>query len=106
MAEGADDPYGIAGRHAVEDGFQPAAPLVLVAWNRIEVCRMRSTRSNTSAPSWSRTVSPIVRPAVGYPSAAVPLLQRQRLVAAIDRASVSEGMVWEDTIWEDMAGYS
>ena len=24
----------------------------------------------------------------------------------LDRASVSEGMVWEDTIWEDMAGYS
>ena len=68
-------------------------------WNRIEVCRMRSTRSNTSAPSWSRTVSPRIRP-----SSRISLRSRASSSSAkasaerLDRRSASEGMIWEDIV--------
>src|ERR1700759_1419163 len=66
-------------------------------WNRIAVCRMRSTRSNTSAPSWSRTVSPRMRP-----SSRMSFLSRASSSSActssarVDLSSASEGMVWGD----------
>src|SRR5712672_4085114 len=74
------------------------AGLSLSRWNRIEVCRMRSTRSNTSAPSWSRTVSPRMRP-----SSLISVRSRASSASStrLARISVSEGMVWGD-----MAGYS
>src|SRR5262249_3524576 len=66
-------------------------------WNRIEVWRMRSTRSKTSAPSWSRTVSPRMRPSRrmslrSRASSSTAWASSGRLV----RASVSVGMIWED----------
>src|SRR5664279_349473 len=68
-------------------------------WNRIEVCRMRSTRSNTSAPSCSRTVSPRMRP-----SSRISVRSRASSSSAkassprLDRRSASEGMIWEDMV--------
>src|ERR1700736_3285637 len=66
-------------------------------WKRIEVWRMRSTRSNTSAPSWSRTVSPRMRP-----SSRMSFRSRASSSSAcassarLDLSSVSEGMIWGD----------
>ena len=66
-------------------------------WNRIEVCRMRSTRSNTSAPSWSRTVSPRMRPSsrMSFRSR-VSSSSAWASSARLDLISASEGMIWGD----------
>src|SRR6478609_1791033 len=62
-------------------------------WNRIEVCRMRSTRSNTSAPSWSRTVSPRMRP-----KSLMSVRNRASSASStrLARISASEGTIWGD----------
>src|ERR1700680_4484890 len=68
-------------------------------WNRIEVCRMRSTRSNTSAPSWSRTVSPRMRPSSRMSlRSRVSSSSAEASSARLVRTSVSEGMVWGDIV--------
>ena len=58
---------------------------------------MRSTRSNTSAPSWSRTVSPRMRPSrrISVRSRASSCASSTRLA----RTSVSEGTVWGRHGW-------
>src|SRR5271165_3627348 len=68
-------------------------------WKRIEVWRMRSTRSNTSAPSWSRTVSPRMRPnrrisLRSLVSSSIACASSARL----ERSSTSEGMIWVDIV--------
>ena len=101
IAEGAHDAHGLADRHAVEDELRVrAAPACRrPRWNRIEVCRMRSTRSNTSAPSWSRTVSPRMRPSsrISFRSRASSSSAKAS-AARLDRRSASEGMIWEDMV--------
>src|ERR1700730_247972 len=77
----------------------PRAPRSSSRWNRIEVCRMRSTRSKTSAPSWSRTVSPRMRP-----SSLISLRSRVSSSSAcasstrFGRSSASEGTIWDDMV--------
>src|SRR3954447_6844193 len=68
-------------------------------WNRIEVCRIRSTRSNTSEPSWSRTVSPRIRPSsrMSFRSRASSSIASASS-ARLDRSSASEGMIWGDMV--------
>src|ERR1700690_1868729 len=58
---------------------------------------MRSTRSNTSAPSWSRTVSPRMRPSsrTSFRSLASSS-SAEASSARFDLRSVSEGMIWGD----------
>src|SRR3954465_15384252 len=67
--------------------------------NLIEVWRIRSTRSNTSEPSWSRTVSPRIRPSsrMSFRSRASSSIASASS-ARLDRSSASEGMIWGDMV--------
>ncbi len=60
---------------------------------------MRSTRSNTSAPSWSRTVSPRMRPSSRMSlRSLVSSSSAEASSARLDLSSVSEGMIWGDIV--------
>ena len=63
IAEGAHDGERLLVVETVQDRGQLAARAAsLSRWKRIEAWRMRSTKSKTSPPSCSRTVSPSRRP--------------------------------------------
>ena len=107
IAEGADDPDRV-GWSTCRRGWSrvraaPACPRRGGIGSRSGGCS-RPGRTPRRPPGRARYRRECAR-AGGYRPQPGVFLQRQRSSLRLDRTSVSEGMVSEGTIWEDMAGY-
>jgi len=83
--------------------FMPAPSLSSSRWNRIEVCRMRSTSSNTSAPFLiAHGVAEDAFRATGWSSRSPRVRLRLAAISSPpvgNAPSVSEGMIWGRHSW-------